>query len=218
MPVTRTCRTLKDSRSDCACSVYVCWHSRCHVIDPQADELTGNSEQTVNGNSKVYTPVSNQPAAPTPNGISHANHEHSHEMMHVDDTRDRVYIHDLDAELADIQSDEEQLVFLPDVEKKFSKLPTQVLTGRRDGDNDSQELVLYNVPESLTMEEGHDSVRKAIIESRHRAREKAAEEARQADMDRKYDHSDYLGSMETAHGYNTGYEEEQPDPDAMDIG
>ena len=133
--------------------------------------------------------------------------------MQVDNTRDRVYVHDLDAELVDNESDEEILIFLPDIEKSFTKIPQQVLTGRQ---HDNQELVLYSVPKSLTQNEGNDSVRKAIIESRHRAREKAVEDARHADMNRKYDHSEYAPSAETAHGYNAGYEEE-PDPDAMDV-
>lgn len=139
------------------------------------------------------------------------------EMMNVDDTRDRVFIHDLDAELADAESDEERLIFLPDIEKKFSKIPQRLLMGGHDA---NQELVLYGVPKSLTVDEGHDSVRKAIIETRRRAQEKAAEDARQADMNRKYDHGEYNGSLETAHGYNSGYGEERvqeqdPDPDAM---
>jgi hypothetical protein len=41
-------------------------------------------------------------------------------------------------------------------------------------------------------------------------------------MERKYDHSDYNATAETAHGYCAGYEdhlgEEGFDPDAMDIG
>lgn len=137
--------------------------------------------------------------------------------MQIDDTRDRVYVHDLDAELADIESDEEKLIFLPDIEQKLSKIPQRILADGGD-DHDNQELVLYSVPKSLTVDEGHDSVRKAIIESRQRAREKAAEEARHADMERKYDQSEYSGPLETAHGYNAGYADEEPDPDAMDIG
>ena len=52
------------------------------------------------------------------------------EHMQVDDRPDRVYIHDLDAELAsDSESDSEKLIFLPDIEKRFSRIPQQVLTG-----------------------------------------------------------------------------------------
>lgn len=139
--------------------------------------------------------------------------------MQVDDTRDRVYIHNLDDELADIESDEEKLIFLPDIEKRFSKIPQHVLTGRRDDDHEGQELVLYSVPKSLTADEDHDAVRKAILETRHRAREKAVEEARQQDMNCKYGQSRDVEVAETAHGYGAGYVEDLdvPDPDAMDM-
>lgn len=142
--------------------------------------------------------------------------------MQVDDTRDRIYIHDLDKELEEVDSNDgkERLIFLPDIEKHFSKLPHHLLTGDQ---NESRELVLSSVPKSLTVDEGHDSVRKAIIESRQRAREKAVEEARQAEAGRNYDHSGYVGSlldMEPAQGYRPAYVEEHQgyDPDAMDIG
>lgn len=136
--------------------------------------------------------------------------------MHVDDTHDRVYIHDLDAELADVESDDgkERLIFLPDIEKYFSKLPQQVLAGGQEG---NRELVLYNVPKSLSVDEGHDSVRKAIIEARQRAREKAVEEARHTNLDGPQDYKGYVGN---SHGYLPAHVEEQTehDPDAMDIG
>ena len=137
--------------------------------------------------------------------------------MQVDDTRDKVFIHDLDAELENIESDEDKLIFLPDIEKRLSKIPKQVLGGSQDDDHDNQELVLYSLPKSLTVDEGHDSVRKAIVEARQRAREKAVEDARQEDINRKYDHSGHVESTETAHGYSSGYAE-NTDPDAMDIG
>ena len=94
--------------------------------------------------------------------------------MQVDDTRDRVFIHNLDEELAgiDTDSDEERIVFLPDIEKKFGKIPKHVLTG---GDPpppiQGNEMVLYSVPTSLSVPVEEDSVRKAIIESRARARQ-----------------------------------------------
>lgn len=185
--------------------------------------VTGDAEKTHDTRTRS-TRVTNHPS-PSPSDGRHSRPQPVYpsserdDMMAIDDTRDRVYIPDLDAELADIELDEEKLIFLPDIEKKFSKLPQQVLYGSRDDDHDGQELVLYGVPKSLTVDEGRDSVRKAIIESRERAREKAAEDARHADMERKYDHSDYDAVAETAHGYNAGYlEDEDEDPDAMDIG
>lgn len=141
--------------------------------------------------------------------------------MQVDDTRDRVYVHDLDAELADVDTEERGLVFLPDIEQYFSKLPQQVLAHKKDNDHEGQELVLYGVPKSLTVDEGRDSVRKAILDARQRARDKAVEDARQHDMNARYAQDGHTEMTETAHGYNAGYnvavEEEQQDPDAMDV-
>ena len=145
--------------------------------------------------------------------------------MHIDDTRDRVYIHNLDAELADIAAHEpeQRIIFLPDIEKQFTRIPEQVLMGRRkslDLSPEGQELVLYSVPKSLTVDESHDSVRRAIIDARQRARDKAIEDARHEDMARKYGQSgDEDHVAETAHGYSNGYEVAQSDdPDAMELG
>ncbi|KXT07615.1 hypothetical protein AC578_10142 [Pseudocercospora eumusae] len=166
-----------------------------------------------NRSSNYYIPISPSPspAAATTNNDS----------MQVDETPDRVYIHNLDEELADIESDEEKLIFLPDIDKHFSKIPKHVLTGRRQDDHEGQELVLYSVPTPLTSGEGSNAVRKAIIESRQRAREKAAEEARQQDMNCKYENGGH-DIVETAHGYGSGYEtgcaqDTDADPDAMDM-
>jgi len=143
--------------------------------------------------------------------------------MLVDDTRDRIYIHNLDAEVAEIEASEpptERLIFLPDIEKHFSKIPEQVLMNRRgslDSNHEGQELVLYSVPKSLSLNEEQDSVRKAIAEARGRAREKA----RQEEMERKYGHG-HGGDeevVETAHGFSGGYAGAvgDDDLDAMDI-
>ncbi|KAI5366428.1 hypothetical protein Slin15195_G079480 [Septoria linicola] len=179
------------------------------------------SAKGVHSSSSYYIPISSttSDSATTKASIkTPVPRASSDELMQVDETRDRVYIHDLDAELADIESDDEKLIFLPDIEKHFSKIPKHVLTGRSE-DVEGQELVLYNVPKSLTVDEGHDAVRKAILEARQRAREKAAEEARQQDMDRQYGQA-MSEPTETAHGYSAGYAtelESVDDPDAMDM-
>lgn len=148
--------------------------------------------------------------------------------MDVDSTPNRVYIADLDAELEDLSSssDEEKLIFLPDIEKRFNKLPRQVYEpSAASEEHGPQELVLYADPKSLTVDESHDSVRKAVVEARQRAREKAAE--RQVDMERMYSSAVMEGGIvETAHGYSDqGYvsplrldEDQEQDPDAMDLG
>ena len=121
-------------------------------------------------NGKLYLPVQHPP----PERHPHTNGNYDSESMQLDDTKDKVYIHNLDDELADIESEEEKLVFLPDIEKKLGvmgKIPKSVLLG---GGHPSTggEMVLYSVPSSLSVPEEQDNVRKAIIESRARAREK----------------------------------------------
>jgi len=121
-------------------------------------------------NGKLYIPVeSTAPERPTrDNDVA--------ESMQLDDTKDKVYIYNLDDELSDIESEEERLVFLPDIEKRLTKIPKSVLMNH-DAPTTSSELVLYNVPESLSVPREYDNVRKAIIETRARAREKQAQEA-----------------------------------------
>jgi hypothetical protein len=97
--------------------------------------------------------------------------------MQVDESKDRIYIQNLDEELADIESEEERLVFLPDIEKQLAKIPQSVLQGKEE-ENKANQVVLYDVPKSLTVPTEHDSVRRAIIESRQRAREKQLEVVR----------------------------------------
>ena len=92
--------------------------------------------------------------------------------MQLDNTRDKVYIHDLDEELRDVESEEEKLIFLPDIEKHLTMIPKSLLVGHNPPPTNNQ-MVLYNVPTSLTIPQEQDNVRKAIIESRARARQKA---------------------------------------------
>ena len=122
-------------------------------------------------NGKFYLPVHHNQT----NGQSQPETDR-HDSMHLDDTKDRVYIHDLDAELSDIDSAEEKLVFLPDIEKKLGKIPKSLLVGDSHP-SAGNEMVLYGVPTSLTIPEEQDKVRKAIMESRERAREKQIHEA-----------------------------------------
>ena len=93
------------------------------------------------------------------------------ESMQVDNTKDRVFIHNLDDEISEAESEEEKLVFLPDIEKKLGKLPKSVLLSESHPST-ATAMVLYSVPTSLSIPEGQDKVRKAIIESRARAMEK----------------------------------------------
>ncbi|KAL2005016.1 hypothetical protein VTN00DRAFT_2866 [Thermoascus crustaceus] len=95
------------------------------------------------------------------------------ESMLLDDTKHTTYIHDLDRELAEIEAQEQCIEFLPEIEKKLTSIPKAILTDQKPKNN---EIVLYRVPTSLTVPKERDSVRKAIIESRARARQKQAED------------------------------------------
>lgn len=138
--------------------------------------------------------------------------------MQLDDTKEKVYIHNLDEQLAEIE-DEESTVFLPDIEKKLGKIPPYLLTGdiRPTADN---QIVLYGVPASISVPEEQDNVRKAITESRARAREKQLldDQAAKARMDPV--------RAGTGHGKENAVSmnvqgtdiEEDDDADAMDLG
>lgn len=176
---------------------------------PPADS---DSLRTANNHDKLYIPVSARPQLQTAVTTSPPTEEH----MQLDDTKHRVYIHNLDDELADIESDEEKLVFLPDIEKKLNAIPRHILVGEKKDSH--QELVLYNLPPSLSVPIEQDNVRKAILEARERAKEKAALASSAADGTPPED------QIETAHGYDSpdyGLDEDtndmQEDDDAMDL-
>jgi hypothetical protein len=87
--------------------------------------------------------------------------------MLLDDTPHTTYIYDIDHELSELEAQEKQISFLPDIEKTLNAIPKSVLEGPKSNNN---ELVLYRLPTSLTIPEEYDSVRKAIKESRARSK------------------------------------------------
>jgi len=97
-------------------------------------------------------------------------------MMQLDDSKYKVYIYNLEDELSsESEAEDGRLVFLPDIEKHMRTnrlVPQYMLSEKPDPDLASKQLVLYSVPSSITVPEDRDSVRKAIIEARQRAREK----------------------------------------------
>ena len=163
---------------------------------------------------KLYIPVN-------PSPVRRARSNAISDAMHVDESRDKVYIHDLDDEIADIESDEERLTFLPDIEKKLARLPKSVLTTHNPPQT-ANEVVLYSVPESLSIPKEQDNVRKAIIESRHRAQAKQALEG-EGEMEVAEPPSQHPeGSVASSHLPNGstaahGVFDTADDIDAMDI-
>ena len=138
--------------------------------------------------------------------------------MQLDDTKDKVYIHNLAAELSEIESDEDKPLFLPDIEKKLSKIPRSVLIGRNPPITSTQ-MVLYNVPSSLSVPKEHDNVRRAIIDSRTRSMEKQAHEQQTA-QEKGVRNSQAVNNTARVENVNndiTGTTAMEVDDDAMDI-
>ncbi|KAG5997029.1 hypothetical protein E4U52_005172 [Claviceps spartinae] len=137
--------------------------------------------------TKLYVPVESQPQLPPPN--THANeYSYAHpptsspaqaspptDYMQLDDSKHKVYIYSLDDEITSESSEDEdgKLIFLPDIEKHLreKRIPPHILADS-DGQLGGMQLVLYSDPKSLSVPEEQDGVRKAILEARHRAREK----------------------------------------------
>lgn len=108
--------------------------------------------------------------------------------MHVDDTKHKVYIYNIDDELSssDSEIDDGRLVFLPDIERHLRKhrlhlsaaspsIPRPVPVNP-DGELAGMQVVLYQEPSSLSVPAEQDSVRKAIIDARARARNRQRRE------------------------------------------
>lgn len=140
--------------------------------------------------------------------------------MQIDDTRDKVFIHNLEEEIKEAERDEGKLLFLPDIEKKIGKIPNSVLTDDVHPSVHEKQMVLYSVPESLSIPKDKDSVRKAIIESRERARQ-ASENIITGNQPLETEHEgDGLSGMRMK-GAPNGIPRvvtEDVDEDAMDIG
>jgi hypothetical protein len=86
--------------------------------------------------------------------------------MLLDDTKHTTYIHSLDQELAESDPPNDGLVILP-LAARMMSMPKSILP---DSSSKGKELVLYTEPTSLTVPQDKDTVRKAILESRARAR------------------------------------------------
>jgi hypothetical protein len=142
--------------------------------------------------------------------------------MHIDNTKHKVYIYNIDDELASESEPEgeERVVFLPDIEKhlRVNRIPPQLLLREPDlEDLAAKQLVLYHVPSSITVPEEQDSVRKAIIEARQRVRERQMAEREAANLRRQgiVEGPSMVNGMFTDAPMDD--EGQQEDPDAMEL-
>ncbi|KAL9110028.1 MAG: hypothetical protein Q9227_005367 [Pyrenula ochraceoflavens] len=138
---------------------------------PADNELEGEQRLTKRlGRMRLGQPQHRPIATVPPSTIQDAN-----DFMPLDDTKDRIYIHDLESELAEIEEEESNVAFLPEIEKKLAALPAGVLNGNNHVRG--REMVLYQDPSSISVPPEHDHVRKAILAARTRAREKQQSDA-----------------------------------------
>jgi len=186
--------------------------------------VPGTSPYNINHVSAIHSPFLENSTIPA---------QLDDDFMQVEDTPQKIYIHNLEDELAEVgdnstlNSDSEQLVFLPDIERHLNNLSKRTLMGQLRSDDDianrttgsaENALVLYGVPTSLTVPVERDNVRKAILESRARARERQvggwAGEARDA-MLHDAVHGDEMVDEDCPSQCG---QEIAEDVDAMDIG
>ncbi|KAI9710129.1 MAG: hypothetical protein M1820_002931 [Bogoriella megaspora] len=160
------------------------------------------------GKANLYIPV------PTDHPKQSPGYE---EHMQMDDTKDKVYIYDLDAELAEDEPEEPRVVFIPDIEKHLTKIPKHLLASQEKEINKDNQLVLYGVPAALSIPEEKDSVRKAIIDARARAQKKQEEEQSYAWANSQQTAQESMGNFRQSNGF-THEVIDQDDGDLMDIG
>ena len=136
--------------------------------------------------------------------------------MPVDETKDRIVIHDLEAEIAEIEAAEPRTMFLPDIDKKVSAIPQRLLQDQSGNTNNTQ-IVLYEIPSSISVPKEKDAVRKAIIASRARAREGQARQLEKDDI--AFAISDAVtDEMPVEMPIEQQALHDMFDPDAMDMG
>lgn len=173
--------------------MHACTYFRSSTINGPG---TTNTCPTEHNGNKLYVPVESPQLRPTTTTIANSlNHqipeaegqievEDDGEDMQLDDTRHKVYIYNLDDELSSSDGESSadeggRLMFLPDIQKHLmqNRIPPSVLANS-EGELAGMQMVLYREPTSLSVPEEQDSVRRAIIEARHRLREKQGGEQR----------------------------------------
>ncbi|RDW73233.1 hypothetical protein BP6252_07140 [Coleophoma cylindrospora] len=181
---------------------------------------------------KLYVPIEQPSTPPSQSTKTTANPQTAdNDVMQLDDSKHKVYIYNLDDELSDSDtSDDGRLVFLSDIDKHLrdTRIPPSILAnkeGELAGHN--QQMVLYSVPTSLTVPEEKDSVRKAIIETRARARAKQDQNressTREAQTQPAVTGSPAVSTAGFSYGMtgrdlaSSGHEQLEEDPDSMDL-
>jgi hypothetical protein len=162
MQTTNLSRTRTSQPSSRSCASVL---RRSQALHEAADRFSDHSPR------RRFNNASEPRQTPTP----------SADYMPVDETKDRIVIHDLAAEIAEIEAAEPKTLFLPDIDRKVSAIPQRLLQDQSGSTNNTQ-MVLYEVPSSISVPKEADAVRKAIIAARARARERQARELEKQDI------------------------------------
>ncbi|GAM82705.1 hypothetical protein ANO11243_006890 [Dothideomycetidae sp. 11243] len=204
-----------------------------HGVKRQADDALDDEQRftkrfnllnIVDNPSKLYIPLDTR---------HHVDSDT--DTMAVDDTPHRVYIHDLDAEVAAIDAADaaeraNTMIFLPDIERALvAPVPKRVLL--HPVDVRGKELVLYGAGASADgdAERERDAVRRAIADTQRRARERwkcehagaasaAAVDAEVVETAHGFDADEYEPREARPHTNGKTEQHQDEDEDAMDIG
>ncbi|KAL4889144.1 hypothetical protein BDV59DRAFT_205564 [Aspergillus ambiguus] len=127
--------------------------------------------------------------------------------MMLDDTKHTIYIHDLDREIEEIDKADSAFTIIPGLGENLSTIPRLLVpeTGPK-----GNELVLYREPASLTVPEEEDSVRRALIETRERARQGTKRDKPGAVVD-----TSWTSSGDAVDLNHSGQEEDRMDLDTV---
>lgn len=130
-------------------------------------------------NSHKSSPFQLGPCAETRNTIPSSPPPSNSDGMEIEETPNRIYISDLDAEIASLDpSSPTHPIFLPDIEKHLLGLPSSILKPSAEEENlrrekeKTMQLVIYGLPTSISIPEDKDNVRRAIEEARKRVRDR----------------------------------------------
>ena len=159
-----------------------------HVLSTESDNAKRPSPVDISPVGVSYRDVqpSNLPSVHHRESFSHnapySNHAGSNEddFMPVDDTADRIWVHDLDAEIAEIEAEEareRERIQLSGAGSQYAKIPDHLLkqNNKSNFPAPSMQMVLYRDPISISVPEEADAVRKTIMEARRRVRERQLE-------------------------------------------
>lgn len=153
--------------------------ARDHVLNTVSDNAKRPSATVISPvgvSCRAAIPVTS-PSDPQSALLSHARHDEE-DFMPIDETADRIWVHDLDAEIAEIEADEARereriQLSLSEAGSQYAKIPDHLLklNNQADPPASNMQMVLYRDPISLSVPEENDAVRKTVAEARRRMRE-----------------------------------------------